>query len=350
MILRATSIDDALKSAADQAQQTREGAQKAAENVMSAPGKLTERAAKAAEDVMSAPQKIQESIEKDDGKVLDPSSPAGTVGAAAVSLAVIPYIPLSLYSSYVLVTTGSGLPAGPNGVYGAAEGFATLTVFLVSLWSLVSFATRARGLPEGPLSLLGVAQFGSYLAVLVFAGATYLTTGDMAKSNPFKGATPEVIATKVSKGIEGQVSTATAPLKATVDEKVKEAQKSQNDFLSSVQSKLDTAVGDAKKAASDKLETAQKAASDKLETAQKAASEKLEKVVPGAAKEEKKAEEQKPTKPAAAEAKPEKAQEKKAEEKAAAVAEAKPEKPQEKKAEEQKPPSTKKAGFEDLFD
>ncbi|CAK0862745.1 unnamed protein product, partial [Prorocentrum cordatum] len=146
-------------------------------------------------------------------KVLDPASPAGTVGAAAVSVAVLPYIPLSLYSSYVLVTTGSGLPAGPNGVYGAAEGFATLTVFLVSLWSLVSFVTRARGLPAGPLSLLGAAQLGSYLAVLAFAGATYLTTGDMAKSNPFKGATPDQIVTKVGSTIEGQVSTVSAPLK-----------------------------------------------------------------------------------------------------------------------------------------
>jgi len=235
-------------------------------------------------------------------------------------------------------------------VYGAAEGFATLTVFLVSLWSLVSFVTRARGLPAGPLSLLGAAQLGSYLAVLAFAGATYLTTGDMAKSNPFKGATPDQIVTKVGSTIEGQVSTVSAPLKASVDEKVKEVTKSQTDFLSQMQSKLDAAVGSATKAAGEQLETAQKAASDQLETAQKAASQKLEKVVPAIATEGKKAEEPKPARPAeAAEAKPEKPQEKKAEEKK--VEEQKPEKPsaaaEEKPAEEGKPKAAQ--SFEDLF-
>lgn len=122
----------------------------------------------------------------DDGRVLDPSAPVGVIGALAVSIAILPYFVISLYSSITLVTTGAGLPSGPNGLYGLAEGIATLIVFVVVLWSLSSFLTRARGLPEGPFNALGLTQNLSYFCALVFAGAVWLNSGN-ASDNPLRG-------------------------------------------------------------------------------------------------------------------------------------------------------------------
>lgn len=140
-----------------------------------------------------APDRIQanavealDNLATDDGRALDTSAPSGAVGAFAVSLAALPYIPISLYSSYTLATTGKGLDAGPNGIYGLAEGLATLVVLAIALWSTASFFTRARGLPAGPFNLLGVTQAFAYLSTLTLAGALYLNSVPPAQ-NPMRG-------------------------------------------------------------------------------------------------------------------------------------------------------------------
>lgn len=130
-----------------------------------------ERLSKEAQDAV---ERTLDTFRRDDGRVLDTSSPAGSVGAAAVSLAVLPYIPLSFYSSYLVLTTGSGLEPGPYNIYGLAEGLATLAIWAVVLWSLTSFVTRTRGLPAGPLNLLAITQALSYVAALALVGASYL--------------------------------------------------------------------------------------------------------------------------------------------------------------------------------
>ena len=77
-----------------------------------------------------------------------------------------------LYSESVLYSTGCGLPAGPFGLVGAAEGVSYLfTVGLVG-FSLYTKITTGKGLPEGPGKLLGAAEGLAYLALL--AGAFVL--------------------------------------------------------------------------------------------------------------------------------------------------------------------------------
>lgn len=63
------------------------------------------------------------------------STDVGAVGTAATVLGALSN-PLLLYSLFVLKTTGSGLPPGPYGLYGAAEGVAYLVVFGIVGWSL----------------------------------------------------------------------------------------------------------------------------------------------------------------------------------------------------------------------
>mmetsp|Transcript_32842 Transcript_32842/g.101835 ORF Transcript_32842/g.101835 Transcript_32842/m.101835 type:complete len:364 (+) Transcript_32842:61-1152(+) len=169
--------------------------QKKVTDVIDAPARL-QREAKEAVD------KTIESLQKDDGRVLDTDTPSGFVGSLTVSLAVLPYVALSFYSTYLLFTTGKGVPAGPNGLFGLAEGVATLVVFSMTLWSLTSFLTRARGLPAGPLTLLGSAQFLSALAAAALVGTSAMkgnSTPVLAGLKDVKGPPLPSISLDVSK-------------------------------------------------------------------------------------------------------------------------------------------------------
>ena len=64
----------------------------------------------------------------------------GAVSTAAVALGALAN-PTVLYSLYVLKSTGSGLPPGPYGLYGAAEGVSYLVVTAIVGWSV---ATKVR--------------------------------------------------------------------------------------------------------------------------------------------------------------------------------------------------------------
>ena len=74
--------------------------------------------------------------------------------------------PLTLYSEYVLKTTGCGLPAGPFGLLGAAEGISYLVVVYIVGWSLYTKITTGKGLPAGNAGLLGAAEGMAYLSIL----------------------------------------------------------------------------------------------------------------------------------------------------------------------------------------
>ena len=52
-------------------------------------------------------------------------------------------------------TTGCGLPAGPFGLIGAAEGISYLVVIGFVAAAVLSKVFTGRGLPAGPLGLLG---------------------------------------------------------------------------------------------------------------------------------------------------------------------------------------------------
>jgi len=74
---------------------------------------------------------------------------------------------IMLISEYVLKTTGCGLPAGPYGVIGAAEGISYLGVTALAAFSILTKIKTGSGLPAGPKSILGLAEGLSFLAIAV---------------------------------------------------------------------------------------------------------------------------------------------------------------------------------------
>lgn len=87
------------------------------------------------------------------------------VGAGGVTASLI-----VAWSEFTLKTTGCGLPAGPFGSLGAAEGFSYLTIIGVIAWSLQTKVSTGKGLPAGPFGLLGAAEGLSYLVALIGIG------------------------------------------------------------------------------------------------------------------------------------------------------------------------------------
>ncbi|PSC75232.1 hypothetical protein C2E20_1164 isoform B [Micractinium conductrix] len=93
------------------------------------------------------------------------------MAAAAAGLAALPVVG---WSEYVLRTTGCGLPPGPGGLLGAAEGVSYLVVGGVVLWSLARKLGTGSGLPAGPAGALGAVEGGSWLAAAAGLGVLVL--------------------------------------------------------------------------------------------------------------------------------------------------------------------------------
>jgi hypothetical protein len=74
---------------------------------------------------------------------------------------------IMLGSEYVLKTTGCGLPAGPYGLIGAAEGISYLGVTGLVAFSIYTKIKTGSGLPAGPKGVLGLAEGLSFLAITV---------------------------------------------------------------------------------------------------------------------------------------------------------------------------------------
>lgn len=79
---------------------------------------------------------------------------------------------IMLWSEYVLKTTGCGLPAGPFGLLGAAEGLSYLGVIGLVSFSILTKIKTGSGLPAGEKGILGAAEGLAFLAV--FAGIIVL--------------------------------------------------------------------------------------------------------------------------------------------------------------------------------
>ena len=73
-----------------------------------------------------------------------------------------------LYSLYILRVTSCGLPPGPFGLLGAAEGTSYLVIMYVFFLSLKEKFSTGSGLPAGRYNLLGLAEGLSF--VVVFLG------------------------------------------------------------------------------------------------------------------------------------------------------------------------------------
>uniref|UniRef100_A0A7S4CT94 Uncharacterized protein n=1 Tax=Eutreptiella gymnastica TaxID=73025 RepID=A0A7S4CT94_9EUGL len=81
---------------------------------------------------------------------------------------------VSLYSVY---STGQGVPAGPFGLYGLAEGLSYLAVPGLFAYSVYTKVQTGSGLPAGKFGLLGLAEgltFLSLLAGVVVAGLKFV--------------------------------------------------------------------------------------------------------------------------------------------------------------------------------
>jgi hypothetical protein len=85
-----------------------------------------------------------------------------TVGVVGTKMSLI-----MLCSEYVLKTTGCGLPAGPYGLIGAAEGISYLGVTALAAFSIFTKVKTGSGLPAGPKGILGLAEGLSFLAIAV---------------------------------------------------------------------------------------------------------------------------------------------------------------------------------------
>lgn len=189
--------------------------------------------------------------EVDDGKALDPSSPVGLAGMVVISLAVLPYVVLAIYSSAKLATTGQAfepfLQGGAltfTGVVGIAEGVSVVVVFGMVLWSILSFFLRLGvGLPQGPFGILGLTTTLSYVAAFLFASANFLS--GLGEENPLRGIelatltkSPEKLTQVASKGAkllnkaEAEVERITAEPRAQLEEKLKEVEERASTELS----------------------------------------------------------------------------------------------------------------------
>ncbi|KAL4440120.1 hypothetical protein ABPG75_003121 [Micractinium tetrahymenae] len=93
------------------------------------------------------------------------SEDVGTAGKAAIALGLLAN-PICLWSEYTLKTTGAGLPPGPGGALGAAEGVSYLVILGIVGWSLATKVQTGSGLPAGPAGLLGAVEGFSYLSLL----------------------------------------------------------------------------------------------------------------------------------------------------------------------------------------
>lgn len=89
-------------------------------------------------------------------------SDQGVLGAVGTVASFI-----TLYSEYTLKQTGCGLPAGPAGLIGLAEGLSYLSVVGIGAFSLYNKVKQGRGLPAGPAGLLGAAEGLSFVAIAV---------------------------------------------------------------------------------------------------------------------------------------------------------------------------------------
>ena len=100
--------------------------------------------------------------------------------------------PVMYWSLYTLKTTGCGLPAGPFGLFGAAEGISYLIVAGVVVAALVKKATTGSGFQdeEGALPLKGLAEGLCFLTAFVglaVLGSQLLEYGFVPEAVPVEG-------------------------------------------------------------------------------------------------------------------------------------------------------------------
>jgi len=79
-------------------------------------------------------------------------------------------VPAVSCSVFQVARTGCGLPPGPYGLFGAAEGLGFLTLAALVGYSIRKKFSTGSGLVPGPYGLLGAAEGMAYLLLLVYIG------------------------------------------------------------------------------------------------------------------------------------------------------------------------------------
>ena len=105
----------------------------------------------------------------------------------AVYLAGLLAAPVTLYSEFVLKSTGCGLPPGPGGSLGALEGISYLVVVGVVGLSTVRKVQTGSGVPPGPGGAYGASEGLAFLAALagiVVAALVIADTGSLPYAVP----------------------------------------------------------------------------------------------------------------------------------------------------------------------
>lgn len=105
-----------------------------------------------------------EAIAEDDS---NDSVMLGGFAALLVGVALLPHVFYTLVVDWSVGVSGESFAFGPYGL----ELVACTTTVCLTFWSLGNFVLRGRGLPAGPLGLLGLAEGLSYLATLGLASA-----------------------------------------------------------------------------------------------------------------------------------------------------------------------------------
>jgi hypothetical protein len=104
-----------------------------------------------------------------DGNEYVDSLRAGNVEAIAGTVVLVACVVTS-FSLWTLFSSGCGLPPGPFGVFGAAEGVSYLAVAGTVVAATVKKFKTGSGLPAGPGGVLGGAEGVAFLVALVGIG------------------------------------------------------------------------------------------------------------------------------------------------------------------------------------
>lgn len=135
---------------------------------------------------LSRPQHARTTCCAPDESKTAPLSPLEIATVASSAL----LFPVVAISEVALFRTGCGLPAGPSGLYGAAEGVGYLVVAGVVIASAVKKVRTGSGLRPGPAGVIGAVEgFAWLLALAGVAGGAYVVWqyGDLPNAAPGKG-------------------------------------------------------------------------------------------------------------------------------------------------------------------
>lgn len=143
-----------------------------------------------------------------------------------VGLALLPYVVCTLKTVFDVTFGGKAFDIGPYGLVLVA----CLTTVCVTFWSVGSYVQRGRGLPAGPFGLLGLAEGFSYIGTVGLAIAIVATSVAGSKSVPPPPAKAPEVKAAASKAVEVKAPAIKVPEVKAPEIKVPEIKAPKVDF------------------------------------------------------------------------------------------------------------------------